>query len=164
MGISYHLKGMSRNPRWPARPALFVTAALLLSSCGGSSTGDQKYTMVTLPSGKEIKAETVYRDLEITRGLMFRESLPKDQGMLFLHPQTGRHAYWTYNCRFPVDIVWMDTQHRVVEVYPNAPPCTGKSARECPTYGGRHDARYVLEMNANLANANGIREGSVLNF
>jgi len=111
-----------------------------------------------------MRAETLYRQLEITRGLMFRQSLPADEGVLFLHPSTGRYQYWTYNGRFPVDIVWMDQGHRVVEVYPNAQPCKEESARACPTYGGRHDARYVLEMNANVAVPNGIREGVVLNF
>jgi uncharacterized membrane protein (UPF0127 family) len=139
---------------------------VLLAACGGSSSppGDLIFTKVTLPNGKEIRAEAIYRQLDITRGLMFRESMPKDQGLLVLHPKMGRYQYWTYNCKFPVDIVWMDEQHRVVEVYPNAPPCKEESAHACPTYGGRHDARYVLEMNANVAVPNGIREGSFLTF
>jgi len=141
-----------------------VTLALMLAGCGGQSPDELKDTVVTLPNGKQIKAETVYGTLEITRGLMFRETLGKDRGMLFLHPKPGMYQYWTYNVKFPLDIVWMDEGHKVVEVYPNAPPCTSKSARECPTYGGRHTARYVLEMNANLAVPNGIREGVYLMF
>jgi uncharacterized membrane protein (UPF0127 family) len=140
-------------------------AAMALSGCGtGDSQEDQKYTIVTLPNGKQIKAEPVYRDLEITRGLMFRDSLPPNGGMLFLHTKIDKYQYWTHNLKFPVDIVWMDEQHMVVEVYPNAPPCTEKSARQCTTYGGRHLARYVLEMNANVAVPNGIREGVYLMF
>jgi hypothetical protein len=142
-----------------------VLAALVLGGCGSAQSREaQDLTIVTLPNGKEIKAETVYRDLEITRGLMFREKMAGDRGMLFLHPKMDKYQYWTYNLKFPVDIVWMDEQHKVVEVYPNAPPCTLQSARECTTYGGRHLARFVLEMNANTAVPNGIREGVYLTF
>jgi uncharacterized protein len=142
-----------------------IAVALALSGCGKTDAGDdQIYTVVTLPNGKQVKAESVYRDLDITRGLMFRDRLAADHGMLFLHIKMDKYQYWTYNLKFPLDIVWMDEQHKVVEVYPNAPPCTAKSARECPTYGGRHLARFVLEMNANTAVPNGIREGVYLMF
>jgi len=147
------------------RSAVVVALSLTLSACNsGPSDEDQKFTVVTLPSGRKIKAEPVYQSIEITRGLMFRNSLPADQGMLFLHPKMDKYQYWTHNLKFPVDIVWMDEQHRVVEVYPNAPPCTEQSARRCTTYGGRHLARYVLEMNANVAIPNGIGEGVYLTF
>ena len=142
-----------------------LTAALALAGCGSSENPeDLKDTIVTLPNGKQIKAETVYGELDITRGLMFRDSMAADRGMLFLHAKNGHYQYWTYNCKFPIDIVWMDEAHRVVEVYPNAPPCTSKSAHDCPTYGGRHDARYVLELNAKVAVPSGIREGVFLSF
>jgi len=141
-----------------------IVVTLAAAGCGGVSQEELNFTVVTLPNGTKIKAEPVYRTLEITRGLMFRDSLPKDQGMLFLHPKMDKYQYWTHNLKFPVDIVWMDEQHKVVEVYPNAPPCTEKSARACTTYGGRHMARYVLEMNANVAVPNGIREGVYLQF
>ena len=146
--------------------ALFtITVAAAMAACGSQSKQEElNLTEVTLPNGKQIKAETVYRDIDITRGLMFRDSMARDRGMLFLHPTAGRYPYWTYNLRFPVDIVWMDEQHKVVEVYPNAPVCTSKSARECTTYGGRHNARYVLEMNANVAVPSGVREGVYLMF
>ena len=136
----------------------------LLAGCGGSNQEDLKATAVTLPDGKQIKAETVYRELDITRGMMFRDALAADKGMLFLHPKPGMYQYWTYNVKFPMDIVWMDESHKVVEVYPNAPPCISKSARECPTYGGRHMARYVLELSANVAVPHGVREGVYLMF
>ncbi|HXP88042.1 MAG TPA: DUF192 domain-containing protein [Bryobacteraceae bacterium] len=144
------------------------SAMMLALALGGCANADKQddlaFTVVTLPNGKQIRAETVYRDLDITRGLMFREKLAADRGMLFLHTKMDKYQYWTYNLKFPVDIVWMDEQHKVVEVYPSAPPCTLKSARECTTYGGRHLARFVLEMNANTAVPNGIREGVYLMF
>lgn len=142
-----------------------LVLALLLAGCGPrESPEDLKYIAVTLPNGKQIKAEAVYRQLDITRGLMFRDSLAPDKGMLFLHTKMDKYQYWTHNLKFPVDIVWMDEEHKVVEVYPNAPLCTEQSAQRCTTYGGRHLARYVLEMNANVAVPNGVREGVYLMF
>ena len=81
------------------------------------------------------------------RGMMYRDSLPPGQGMLFVHTKPGNYAYWMYNVKMPLDIVWMDGDRRVVEIVASAQPCKTK-ASECPHYGGQKLARYVLELAA----------------
>lgn len=85
---------------------------------------------------------------ERARGLMFREGLRDGEGMLFVFERDGLHPFWMRNVRFPIDIVWLDSDGRVVHLETDVPPCPGPP---CPLYTPRVFARYVLEVGANSA-------------
>ena len=104
------------------------------------------------------------QDIELMRGLMFRDSLAKDRGMLFLHNKMGRYPYWMFQVRIPLDIIWMDHDHHIVEMSLKTPLCPSKSARECPNYGGNFKSRFVLEVNAGVVEANHLMVGQELVF
>jgi len=145
-----------------------VAAALLLAflvSCGSETAtmDDFNTRAVTLPNGKVIKAELAVTREMMARGLMFRTSMPRDRGMLFMHETQGRWQYWMLNTKIPLDIIWMDDNHRVVEISADTPPCRTEGSK-CPNYGGNADARYVLELNAGEAKRNDIRVGSTISF
>lgn len=118
---------------------------------------------VTLPNGREIRAEVRFTPVDVQRGMMFRDSLPEGQGMLFLHPKPGIYTYWMYQCRIPLDIVWMDSNQRIVEIAPNSPPCKTRTS-ECPVYGGHAQSQYVLELGAGEAARNRLQVGQSLTF
>ena len=146
--------------------ARYVVAAagLLLSACGRQSTDNLNTVEVTFPNGKTVVAETMLRDVDQMRGMMFRESLAKDRGMLFVHPVDDIHPYWMYQVRIPLDIIWMDHDRRIVEISANTPACPSKSARECPNFGGHEKSRYVLELAGGGAALYDLRVGEKLSF
>jgi len=119
---------------------------------------------VRLPNGKTIYAEVMMRPADMLRGMLFRDSLPADHGMIFVHGAPGKYPYWMHNVKIPLDIIWMDAQRRVVELSENTPPCKEKSALACPNYGGKENAQFVLEMNGGAAAKNGIIVGSRIEF
>ena len=121
-------------------------------------------TEVTFPNGKKVVAETMLREIDQMRGMMFRDSLAKDRGMLFVHAADGNYPYWMYQCRISLDIIWMNHERQIVEISANTPPCPSTSARACPTFGGREKARYVLELAGGGAALYGLRVGDTLNF
>ena len=147
--------------------ARFAAALLLafLVSCGSQTAtmDDFNTRQVTLPNGKVIKAELAVTQEMMARGLMFRTSMPNDRGMLFFHETEGRWQYWMLNTKIPLDIIWMDNNHRVVEISANTPPCHTEAIK-CPNYGGNADSRYVLELNAGEAKRNDIRVGETISF
>ena len=98
-----------------------------------------------LPDGSTVHVELAKTPAEQEYGLMGRTSLPEGRGMLFIHDDMARHAYWMYHCKIGLDIVWMNAQHQIVEMSPNTPPCRGKSST-CPNYGGKVPSQYVLEL------------------
>ncbi len=84
-------------------------------------------------------------DTILTRavGLMFRRRLAPDAGVLLCFPRAGRHALHMWWVRFPLDVVWLDDDGRVVKIERAAPG-------RVPFTPGR-PVRYALELNAGAA-------------
>ncbi|HZU24555.1 MAG TPA: DUF192 domain-containing protein [Bryobacteraceae bacterium] len=150
-------------------PALLLLGVLLL--CAACTNTGSKSTLegidtreVTLPNGKVIHAELAIDPAMMQRGLMFRKSLAPDRGMLFIHEKQGRWQYYMFQCYISLDMIWMDNDHRIVEISADTPPCRSDVASECPVYGGHADARYVLELAAGEAKKNGLKTGDQLSF
>jgi len=92
-------------------------------------------------------------------GLMFRESMPDDQGMLFIFPAEGMRSFWMKNTKIPLDIFYFDENLALVSVSENTPPCR---TPRCPSYPSTGPAKYVLELNAGKAKELGAQAGDVL--
>ncbi len=90
------------------------------------------------------------------RGLSFRKSLGKSEAMLFVFKKEGYHAMWMFGMRFPIDIVWVDKNMRVVDVVECARPCF----LFCKTYKPKRKSKYVIELNAHSAKNLKIKIGS----
>ncbi len=89
------------------------------------------------------------------RGLMGRQSLYPDAGMLFVFPQEGIYPFWMKDTLIPLDMVWMDSEGRVVFIGKNEQPC----GVVCPSVNPGVPARYVLEINAGTADRIGLGVG-----
>ncbi|MGD0002213.1 MAG: DUF192 domain-containing protein [Bryobacteraceae bacterium] len=147
--------------------ALALGAALALNGCGGGSSESLKALNrreVKLPDGQIIQAETALGPEEMQRGLMFRESLAPDRGMLFVHNAEGQYPYWMYQCKISLDMIWMDRQRRIVEIAEQVPPCPPGPQEQCPNYGGHEPAMFVLELAAGEAARHGLKNGQVIEF
>ncbi len=109
-----------------------VTYALLLMLAAATAVSAAPAVVpLTLPSGKVLQVEVMISDEDRAMGLMFRPSLAPDRGMLFLFDRPDFHGIWMKNCKFPIDIVWLDEEKKVVHVKEGAPPC---KADPCPVY------------------------------
>jgi uncharacterized protein len=91
---------------------------------------------------------------------MFRDSLPSNQGMLFTFGSDGYPGIWMMNMSFPIDIIWIDSQHRVADIVEDAQPC----GIICSTYNPSAESRYVLEVNAGFAKKNRVSIGDEVGF
>jgi uncharacterized membrane protein (UPF0127 family) len=144
-----------------------AAAVLLLTACGGEKPAtieDIQSSEVTFPNGAKIVAENMRKQIDVMRGMMFRESLAPDRGLLMTHSSIANFPYFMYQTKIPLDIIWITRQRRVAEIVENVPPCPSTSARACPSYGGHEKALYVLEVNAGVTKKNGLKVGDVLDF
>jgi hypothetical protein len=66
------------------------------------------------------------------QGLMFRENLPQDQGMLFVFDTPSDYRFWMKNTKLTLDMIWINQNYQIVHIESNVPPCT---ADPCPSYG-----------------------------
>lgn len=123
------------------------TAALaLLALTNGCASADTHWVEI---GGARYAVEVADDDAERTRGLMFRDSLPRGHGMLFVHEREEPQAYWMKNTRIALDILYFDDALTLVSQQRDVPPCSAGNA--CPSYPSRAPARYVLELNAGEA-------------
>ncbi len=97
---------------------------------------------------------------EKERGLMYRESLDSNKGMLFIYNTPSKPGFWMKNTLIPLDIIWLDQEGKIVHIV-TAQPCTQDP---CQIYSPDSEASYVLEINAGLSETLGIKEGDVAEF
>lgn len=87
------------------------------------------------------------------RGLMFRESMPPDAGMLFLYPAEQQIRMWMKNTLIPLDMLFVASDGRILEIAERTEPLS----EEIIASSGA--ARAVIELNGGTAERLGIRPG-----
>ena len=129
---------------------------LLAFPLGGCASADLPWVEL---NGRRFQVEVAGDPATRTRGLMFRDALGEDRGMLFVFERDEPLAFWMKNTRIPLDILYFDAQRRLVSVAAGVPPCT---TPQCPSYPSAGPARYTLELNAGTARALGVKRGDEL--
>jgi len=144
--------------------ALLILVSVL-TACNRASSAEEYYMMpMKLPDGAVILMEQMRTPEQMTQGMMFRDELRKDRGMLFSHGAPGRFPYWMFQVKVPLDIIWVNNARRIVEIVPQAKPCEKGPANVCPSYGGHQDALFVVELAGGVAASHGLKLGDLLTF
>ena len=138
------------------KAALILLATLSLSAC--ASAGSQWVEL----GGHRYGIEVAKDDAERARGLMFRDAMENDHGMLFIHDRQEPQAYWMKNTKIPLDILYFDDGRKLVSQQRDVPPCSLGDA--CPAYPSDAPARYVLELNAGEAARLKLKDGALMTF
>src|SRR5688572_17795115 len=115
-------QGASMRPR--SLPLALVTC-LSLASCASANT-----PWVEL-KGHRFLVEIADTHESRARGLMFRDSMDPDRGMLFIFESEQQQAFWMKNTKIPLDIFYFDSERKLVSVSAGVPPCT---TAICPSY------------------------------
>lgn len=130
---------------------------------GPTGRDQEPIVTVTTPKGVRIYAELADTMEKRARGLMFRDSLARDRGMLFSFPELKPWTFWMKNTKVPLDIIWMDQNKKIVHVETNVPGCH-RMDDGCPQYQPVREALYVLEIAAGMAEALKLERGVTLQF
>lgn len=125
---------------------LLVLASGLLFGCAG----EDLYRLTVGPA--VIAVEVADTPQARARGLMFRENLPADQGMLFVFDDSAPRAFYMKNTSIPLSIAYIDERLVVREIYDMEP----FSLETVPSRGG---VRYALEVNQGAFAAWGVTVG-----
>jgi len=94
-------------------------------------------------------------------GLMFRDSLDEDKGMLFVFEEKSTYKFWMKNVNFPIDIIFLDEHKSIIEIFENVPPCLEEP---CEVYGPEEESLYVIETVAGFSKKNNIEIGQEVEF
>ena len=149
--------------------AALVPAAALYPRALLAETHEQLET-VTLAlhsdqGPQRLRVEVAHTLAQRGQGLMDRDHLDADAGMLFLYRdlQSPRHGFWMYRTRIPLDIAFIGENGRIVAIRQML-PCASERPGECPvTYPGV-PYRAALEVNAGYFAEQGIEEGDCVSW
>ena len=137
-----------------------LSGLVLLAACAGAgeprdAKGDplERLTITTASGEHRFMVEIADDDAERQRGLMEREPLADDRGMLFQFPDVAERGFWMRNTPSPLDILYIDPRGRIVSIAKNARP---QSDAIIPSNG---PASGVLELRAGRADEIGARAG-----
>ena len=106
----------------------------------------------------KIDIEIADKQVERLQGLMYRDSMPEMEGMLFLFNIEEPLNFWMKNTRISLDIIYINSEHKVVSIARNTKPY---SLDQIPS---DKPALYVVEVNAGFSERHGIKEGDLVVF
>jgi uncharacterized membrane protein (UPF0127 family) len=152
--------------------SLAITIAALLLAIGCNSRAQnsappsatiatQPAARVIFPDGFPVRIEIAADEATREQGLMYRDRLADDAGMLFFFTKTDEYSFWMKDTLIPLDIIWIDEQKKIVHIGTGIPPCR---ADPCPSYAPHAKAMYVLEVASGVAAKHRLAEGNVLRF
>ncbi|MGC8567926.1 MAG: DUF192 domain-containing protein [Candidatus Micrarchaeia archaeon] len=105
----------------------------------------QKYKTIDIRINDSIyKAKIADNFIKRAAGLMFFPKLGKNDALLIYFGREFYPGIWMYNMKFPIDIVWLDSEFFVADFKEMLAPCS--SIFKCKVYYPSSKARYVLEM------------------
>jgi uncharacterized membrane protein (UPF0127 family) len=118
-------------------------------------------------NGIELVADVAASNEQRTKGLSIKDALAENDAMLFVFDTAGEHSFWMKNMKFPIDIIWLDSNKNVVHIEHNLQPCSLNVF--CPTYkpdnnNNNNSSLYVLETVAGFAKKHNIVEGTIVEF
>ena len=145
------------------RYALLLLSVFLASCSKPQNAEEFSTTDLTLPGGRVIKVETMINQLDLGRGMKYRTYLAPDHGMLYVHATPGYYRYWMYQVLIPLDIIWMDSDRKIILIMSNAQPCN-TTPDKCPQYASPRPAHFVLELAAGMAKKYNLHDDQQLNW
>lgn len=138
--------------------AIFIGVTLAVAVAGYfyyvefyKSQDQNTLTFKTINDEVRITVEYARTPDQWAQGLAGRERLEARTGMLFIFPQETGLAFWMKGVKFPLDIIFINKDKRVVDLV-TMQPCALES---CPTYISKLPAQYVVEVSSNFAQRSG---------
>ncbi|WP_018138917.1 MULTISPECIES: DUF192 domain-containing protein [unclassified Thioalkalivibrio] len=135
-------------------PALVAGAALLgVLLLWGATQAESGLPVTELTVGERTLSVEIAADEPARRqGLMHREELADDQGMLFVWDRPARYAMWMRNTYIPLDVAFIDTDYRITSIETMEPQTT-------TLHEAKRDVLYALEVNAGWFAENDVSAG-----
>jgi hypothetical protein len=135
---------------------LLLVAAVVQASAAQSRLPRGR---ATFPDRTTVSVDIADTDPIRERGLMFRDHLAPNEGMIFVFPEPGYYPFWMKNTLIPLDMLWLDAQGRIVSIARSVPPC---KADPCPTSPPDANASYVIEVVSGFSRQHGLKVGDVV--
>ena len=139
-----------------------ILSSFLFSAC---AVQDDLLEIETGQGTVEIMVEIADTMEERMQGLMGRDFMEEDHGMLFIYDKGLIPIMWMKNMLIPLDILFISPELKVVYIAENVPPCYEEDDADCLRYGdASKTVSYVLELPAAYVEKNGVEIGDKINL
>jgi uncharacterized membrane protein (UPF0127 family) len=131
------------------------------SSTGADFFPNYKKTTISI-NGINVTLAIASSDEQRIRGLSGIEKMNENEGMLFLFDKPSKQGFWMNKMNFPIDIIWLNSNNKVVHIEKQLEPC--KLFLACPVYNPEVDSLYVIELRSGFADNHSIKNDMIINF
>jgi uncharacterized membrane protein (UPF0127 family) len=140
-------------------PLLLLTLSIFLYACDRQpASAPSPLPTTTMRIGnKTFTLEIANKNEDRFRGLMYRDAMPADHGMIFVFPDVAPRSFWMKNTRIPLDILYLDENGTVVSIHQMQPYVLTGTHSDAP-------AKYAIELNAGAAAAAGVHASDHLSI
>ncbi len=136
---------------------LFALATIFCSCSKHSSISNNITYELNINNDKIVHAEVAFTQKDRTMGLMFRDKLDKNHGMLFLYPQEKNLSFWMKNTKIPLSIAFINSSEVITQIESMTP-------YSLVGHTSKYKVRFALEMEEGWFRLNGITTGSNVDF
>src|SRR5215204_5172449 len=160
---------------------LLVICDSMLSASAAQSSNNNNNTNPVLKAiqeafptdSKYLKAKVTVKDFALnadvpitselmSKGLAVKDKLKENEAMLFVFEESAKHSFWMKDMKFPIDIIWLDSDGNVVHIEQNLQPCV--SVLICTSYSPNIESQYVLETVAGFTQRHNVSVGIDFDF
>src|SRR5215216_412956 len=126
-------------------------------------SADNKYLKAKVTvKGLELNADVPITSELMAKGLAVKNQLKESEAMLFIFEESAKHSFWMKDMKFPIDIIWLDSDSKVGHIEQNLQPCV--SVLICTSYSPNTDSQYVLETVAGFTQRHNVSVGTDIDF
>lgn len=136
---------------------MLTCTPLLAGGCDEQSP-DGLPTVKMQIGSKSFVLEVARSQAEQEKGLMKRDSMPADHGMIFPMPEEKVQGFWMKDTRFPLDIIFLNGAGKIVSIHQM------EAYDENNTTSSDYPARYAIELNKGVVAKTGVKVGDVLDI
>src|SRR5919109_4362994 len=131
----------------------------ILKAIQEAPSTDSRYLKAKVTvKGFELNADVPITSELMAKGLAVKNQLKENEAMLFIFKESAKHSFWMKDMKFPIDIIWLDSDGKVVHIEQNLQPCV--SVLICTSYSPDIDSQYVLETVAGFTQRHDISVGT----
>ncbi len=144
-----------------ARRKIAIGAFLMILGLALTACANEPRVLIEAPNGKRlasVKVEIADTPSERELGLMYRQHLDENAGMIFIFPSASHLTFWMKNTEIPLDMIFANANGKIVGIVENAIPFSEESI------GVDGNSLYVLETNGGFAKRHHLQAGDILKF
>lgn len=142
--------------------AVFLSLTFTLAACKSESSAPNLYPLeIILQSGAPnitFRVERAFSRAEQEKGLMHRESMPANHGMIFTYATPQRTYFWMKNTLIPLDMIFVDSGNKIIHLHKGAKP------HDLTPIASGGVVRAAIEVNAGIIDKFGISVGDKIVF